>query len=129
MRPMRLSLSPIRSFSTTLRRNMEWNVVVFDKPNTDRSQVRAAHLQAIPAAVNGGHVTFAGAIFKDASKSQFAGSTLHVVADTRDDVVELLKKDVYATSGIWDVDNALIHPVGVAVRLPKKLDGVTKGFD
>ena len=40
------------------------------------------------------------------SSLDMAGSTLVVVAESKAEVVEVLKKDIYATSGVWDVDNA-----------------------
>lgn len=57
-----------------------------------------------------------GAVFSeppqgnDPSKWAFSGSTLNVVAKTREEVVELLRNDVYAASGVWDVDNVSSWP-------------------
>lgn len=102
---------------------IEWNVIVYDKPNTDRSQVRAQHLKEIPAAVNSGIVKAAGAIYQDVEKTKFAGSTFHLMAKSREEIVEFLKKDPYYKAGIWDVDSVIANPVGIAVRLPKVLPG------
>lgn len=40
------------------------------------------------------------------------GSALIVVSDTKEEVLELLRGDIYARSGVWDVDNATLYPVG-----------------
>lgn len=37
------------------------------------------------------------------------GSALIAVADTRDDVLALLRADVYATEGVWDVDRVSFY--------------------
>lgn len=41
----------------------------------------------------------------------FKGSAMIVVADTVDEVKAVLTGDIYATSGVWDVENANIVPV------------------
>lgn len=104
--------------------SLEWNVIVYDKPGIDRSKVRHLHLEAIPATFNSGVVKSAGAIYTDASKTTFAGSTFHLMADSRQDVIEFLKKDIYAREGIWDLDNVIANPVGIACRVAKPMAGV-----
>ncbi|GEQ67730.1 hypothetical protein JCM33374_g1395 [Metschnikowia sp. JCM 33374] len=105
---------------------IEWNVIVYDKPGTDRTSVRPQHVAAIPASVNDGTVTSVGAIYTDASKTKFAGSTFHMMAESRDEIIDFLKKDIYYESGIWDLDNVVAHPVGIAARVAKAMPGVTK---
>ena len=99
---------------------IEWNVIVYDKPGTDRSKVRPEHVAAIPATVNAGIVNSAGAIYKDVEKTQFAGSTFHLMAESREDVLEFLKKDIYYKAGIgtwirllpiqWELQSDLVSP-------------------
>ena len=101
----------------------EYLVTVFDLPTADRSKVRAQHVKDIPANVPN-PVRSAGAIYTDESKSKFAGSTFHLVADNKDEIIEFLKKDIYFKEGVWDIDNVQIYPLGVAIRLPKEMDGV-----
>ncbi|KAM9905909.1 hypothetical protein OXX79_001868 [Metschnikowia pulcherrima] len=105
---------------------IEWNVIVFDKPGTDRTSVRPQHVAAIPATVNEGIVTSVGAIYKDESKTQFAGSTFHMMAESKEEILEFLKKDIYFESGIWDIDSVIAHPVGIAARVGKAMPGVNK---
>ncbi|CAG99137.1 YciI family protein [Kluyveromyces lactis] len=102
---------------------VEWVVIVYDKPGSDRSACRPQHLAGIPPLVEAGKIVHAGAIYKDVvdgKPANFAGSHLTIVADSKDEVVELLKNDVFAKNDIWDVDNALIYPFGCAVRKEKQ---------
>ncbi|ODV62314.1 uncharacterized protein ASCRUDRAFT_69130 [Ascoidea rubescens DSM 1968] len=103
---------------------VEWLVVVFDKAGSDRSKFRPQHLAAIPPAVESGKVTNVGAIFSEIPELgkplNFAGSTYNIEADTREEVLEFIKKDVFAKEGIWDLDNILIYPYGCAARIAKK---------
>lgn len=39
------------------------------------------------------------------SSLDFAGSSLVVVASSKEEVLDILKQDVYAQNGVWDVDN------------------------
>jgi hypothetical protein len=41
----------------------------------------------------------------DPSKYSFAGSTIVVQAASREEVKEILRRDIYAQSGVWDVEN------------------------
>lgn len=41
----------------------------------------------------------------DPTKYSFAGSTIVVQAASREEIKEILRKDVYAKSGVWDVEN------------------------
>jgi uncharacterized protein len=47
----------------------------------------------------------------------FKGSVLLVVGETSEDIKELLRKDVYTTNGVWDLDNVQIIPVSVSIHL------------
>lgn len=46
----------------------------------------------------------------DVSSLKFAGSTIMVVAESRQAVVDLLKNDVYVESGVWDLEKVRIYP-------------------
>lgn len=105
---------------------IEWNVIVFDKPGTDRTEVRPQHVAAIPEAVNSGIVTSVGAIYQDVEKTKFAGSTFHLFAESKEEILEFLKEDIYYKSGIWDLDSVVANPVGIACRLGKAMAGVSK---
>ncbi|KAF2155576.1 hypothetical protein K461DRAFT_290595 [Myriangium duriaei CBS 260.36] len=100
----------------------EWLVIVKDKPNTlpERMKVRPQHLTNIGPLVSDGRVTMGGATLTsqpvEGQKLEIDGSALMVQAETREEVVQILEKDIYATSGVWDVENAQILPFKTAVR-------------
>ncbi|KAI5951049.1 hypothetical protein KGF54_004123 [Candida jiufengensis] len=119
-----ISTQFIRKFNQSIpKMSQEYLVTVFDKPNVDRSKVRPQHVKDIPANVPY-PIKSAGAIYTDELKTKFAGSSFHLVADSKDEIFDFLKKDIYAKEGIWDLENVQIFPIGIAVRLPKKMDGV-----
>ena len=39
------------------------------------------------------------------------GSIMMVTAESEEEVMELLKKDIYTTEGIWDMEKVVIYPV------------------
>lgn len=56
--------------------------------------------------------TGAGAILHDKPSDPtdpktfpFVGSTVIILADTKEEVIDFLKKDVYVEAGVWDVAN------------------------
>jgi len=52
-----------------------------------------------------------GAVLNDVPTSEdvkdfdFAGSTIVIQASSREEIKEILRKDVYAKEGVWDVEN------------------------
>ena len=81
----------------------EWLVVVYDRPNVNRLLYRSQHLARIPQLVELGVVTN-------------VGSSYNLRANSRQEVVEFLKQDIFYKEGIWDVDNAIIYPYTVVSR-------------
>lgn len=59
-----------------------------------------------------------GAILEDmppddeVSSLKFAGSTIMVVAESRQAVIDLLKDDIYVESGVWDLEKVRTSPYG-----------------
>ena len=53
---------------------------------------------------------------EDENPPPIIGSTLLAYAETKEEVVEALKKDVYSTSGVWDWSKVQIWPFRSAVR-------------
>lgn len=94
----------------------EWLVVVYDRPNVNRLLYRSQHLARIPQLVELGVVTNVGPIFADTNKTKFVGSSYNLRANSRQEVVEFLKQDIFHKEGIWDVDNAIIYPYTVVSR-------------
>ncbi|GAW12998.1 hypothetical protein ANO14919_023740 [Xylariales sp. No.14919] len=112
--------------STPSAGQYEWLVVVPDKAGVHekRLEVRAQHLAGTKPLAESGFIKTGGAIFnekpetEDASKFSFYGSTLVCVASSKEEILERLSKDIYATSGVWDLDNAQIWPAKFAFRNP-----------
>jgi uncharacterized protein len=50
----------------------------------------------------------------DPSTFEFTGSTLVCVAKSRDEIMQMLSDDIYAKSGVWDLEKVQIWPVSVA---------------
>lgn len=103
---------------------IEWSVTVFDKPNVDRLPVRKEHVANIPKTIESGTVTSVGAIYHDVDKTKFAGSTYHIMAESKEEILDFLRQDVYYKHGIWDLSSVIAHPVGIVNRQPKDLLGV-----
>ena len=58
------------------------------------------------------HCCFTGAILNDKPNDpadpktyDFAGSSIIYLADSKQEVIDFLKTDVYYESGVWDVEN------------------------
>lgn len=102
---------------------VEWVAIIFDKPGSDRSTCRPEHLAGIPPLVEQGKLVCAGAIYNEPKEPDgertFAGSHLQIVADTKEEALELIHNDVFAKNGIWDLDNIVLYQFGCAVRKPK----------
>lgn len=45
------------------------------------------------------------------------------MAETKDEVVDLLRSDIYATSGVWDVDK--VNPMSLRRPSPSRLERLT----
>jgi hypothetical protein len=58
----------------------------------------------------------------DGETPSFKGSMMIAVAESEADVRALLEKDIYVSSGVWDMEKAQIIPVSVFPYL-MKLDG------
>ena len=43
----------------------------------------------------------------------FKGSMMMVVAESAEQALELLRKDIYVESGVWDLEKAQIIPVSL----------------
>ncbi|GAB1315184.1 hypothetical protein MFIFM68171_05394 [Madurella fahalii] len=113
---------------TPAAKKFEWLVVIPDFPGVHgkRMEVRAQHFDGLKPALDSGLYQMGGAVLNevpqgdDPSKFSFAGSTIVVVAESREEIKEILKKDIYAKSGVWDVENAQMWPLLCAFRNPVK---------
>ncbi|XXH03570.1 hypothetical protein Hte_009975 [Hypoxylon texense] len=104
----------------------EWLVVVPDKPGTTakRLEVRAQHFAGLKPYVESQQFKTGGAVLNDApegddpSKWDWYGSSIVVVAETKDEVKKILENDIYTKSGVWDTEKALILAAKFAFRFP-----------
>ncbi|KAI1081212.1 hypothetical protein F5B20DRAFT_537312 [Whalleya microplaca] len=122
-RPIRIAMAPI---STPPPGKHEWLVVVPDKPGTvqKRLEVRPKHFEGLKPLVESGLLKTGGAALSDKPESDdpttfdWYGSTFVLVAESKEEVKSIIAKDIYSTSGVWDVDNAQIWAVKIAFRNP-----------
>ncbi|KAK4158560.1 hypothetical protein C8A00DRAFT_39271 [Chaetomidium leptoderma] len=108
-------------------KKMEWLVVIPDFPgaNQKRLEVRPKHFAGLAPAKESGLYQMGGAVLNDVPTSDdpstfsFAGSTIVIQASSRDEIKEVLRKDIYANTGVWDVENAQMWPLLCAFRQQK----------
>ncbi|KAF7550160.1 hypothetical protein G7046_g8097 [Stylonectria norvegica] len=120
--PTRIMAAPI----TTQAGKFEFLVIAPDKPGVlaKRLEVRATHFANMQPHVADGSWKLGGALLHSVPKDDspgsldFMGSTLVCVAESAEAVREQLSKDIYATSGVWDMDKIQIYPFKCAFRNP-----------
>ncbi|KAB8069400.1 hypothetical protein BDV29DRAFT_182834 [Aspergillus leporis] len=103
----------------------EFLVLLKDRPGalSKRVEVRQKHLEKIQPLIDAGTIVVGGATFDshDATEGenpQMTGSMLIVVSESIEDVRKIVEDDVYATSGVWDLERTKILPFRTTVRLP-----------
>ncbi|KAK5701673.1 hypothetical protein LTR97_004491 [Elasticomyces elasticus] len=90
----------------------EWMVILPDKPNclAARMKVRPDHLANLKPNVESGFWVMGGASLdepvKEGEAAKINGSVMMAVADTKEEVMQKIKEDLYYTSGVWDVEKA-----------------------
>ncbi|KAJ5324239.1 hypothetical protein N7476_002839 [Penicillium atrosanguineum] len=121
----------------------EFLCILPDKPGMQakRLEVRPTHLAGVKPNVESGFIV-AGGMFSwffilelaeisframleahpaDGESPSFKGSMMLAVAESEAEVRALLEKDIYVTSGVWDMEKAQIIPFKSAVREQLKL--------
>ncbi|KAK3325791.1 hypothetical protein B0H66DRAFT_599933 [Apodospora peruviana] len=112
--------------SSDAPRKYEWLVVVPDFPGAldKRIDARPLHFAGLKPKLESGVYQMGGAILDEVpvddqpSSLKMCGSTLIAVAESREEVISILKKDIYTEKGVWDVDNAQMWPLKCAFRIP-----------
>ncbi|KAJ5474636.1 hypothetical protein N7475_004202 [Penicillium sp. IBT 31633x] len=78
------------------------------------------HLEGVKPLVASGAIVAGGAMLNahpaEGETPSFKGSMMLAVAESEAEVREILSKDIYTTSGVWDLENAQIIPFKSAVR-------------
>ncbi|KAF4259178.1 hypothetical protein KXW98_000156 [Aspergillus fumigatus] len=99
----------------------EFLCILPDKPDAlaKRLEVRSSHLEGVKPLVADGVITMGGAMLESHSTEgtpSFKGSAMLLMAESEEQAKELLSKDIYVRSGVWDLEKAQIIPFKSAVR-------------
>ncbi|KAJ0317062.1 hypothetical protein Brms1b_005094 [Colletotrichum noveboracense] len=96
----------------------EFLCILPDKPDAlaKRLEIRPTHLAAAKSAASEGKVAVGGAMFESEHPSEgktpaFKGSMIIYTVKDADEAWELIKNDVYAKNGVWDLEKAQVIPV------------------
>ncbi|KAK3680620.1 hypothetical protein B0T22DRAFT_445638 [Podospora appendiculata] len=115
-----------RNMSSAPARKYEWLVVVPDFPGAlaKRIEARPVHFAGLKPAMESGLYKMGGAVLDEVpaddepTSLKMSGSTIIIVAESKEEILKVLRDDVYAKSGVWDVDNAQMWPLKCAFRIP-----------
>jgi hypothetical protein len=121
-------LFSIPQLSVTAKMKREYLVILPDKSGRldARLKVRPQHVADIGVTSqprsDGPYLASAGGLALDFPSTDqtphFNGSALSVVAESKEQALEFLKKDVYAENDVWDFENAQVYAVS---NLPNKM--------
>lgn len=112
--------------SAAAPRKFEWLVIVPDVPGTlaKRMEVRPVHFAGLKRFDATGSFKMGGALLDEIpandepSSLKINGSTLVLDAASKEEIMEMLKADVYAKEGVWDLEKVQMWPFKCAVRSP-----------
>ncbi|KAL9082834.1 MAG: hypothetical protein Q9165_008762 [Trypethelium subeluteriae] len=99
----------------------EWLVTLPNNPGTSDTwlSVRGEHLAAIKPHFDAGLFQLGGPYFHPRENMEAPlrprGSVVIASAESKDEVVEVLKRDVFKTTGVWDWDKVEIYPFRTAL--------------
>ncbi|KAF3915958.1 hypothetical protein AA313_de0206996 [Arthrobotrys entomopaga] len=90
----------------------EWLVILPDKTDAEAVNRRLAHLEAANAKVAEGKINFGGVMLhehiKEGETPKFKGSVMLFQAETKEEVMEIVKGDVYVDNDVWDLEKVLV---------------------
>ncbi|KAK4549820.1 hypothetical protein LTR36_005121 [Oleoguttula mirabilis] len=92
----------------------EWMIILPDKPGMlgKRMEVRPDHLSSLKPLVDSNFFVFGGASLdeplKEGEGPKINGSVMLALADTKEEVLEKIRADVYSKSGVWDESKELV---------------------
>ncbi|CAJ0548493.1 Ff.00g021060.m01.CDS01 [Fusarium sp. VM40] len=95
-----------------------------DKPDALelRSKVKAQHYEGVQPLIASGKLLAGGPMLEkhpeEGDPALFKGSVVIYTGETAQDVRKLIENDIYATSGVWDLDQVQIIPFMSTVREP-----------
>ncbi|QDS76632.1 hypothetical protein FKW77_007947 [Venturia effusa] len=108
--------------ATSSGKKMEWLVILPDQQDAieRRMEVRPTHLANVMPDAESGFWLLGGAYFSDVpvegqNPPPIIGSCMLAHAETREEVLDKLKRDVYSEGGVWDWNKVQIYPFRSAV--------------
>ncbi|KAF9893438.1 hypothetical protein FE257_010750 [Aspergillus nanangensis] len=103
----------------------EFLCILPDKPNVldIRKRVKSIHYEGIQPLIKSGRLVAGGAMFDthpgEGEDALFKGSMIVYTGENEEEVRVLIDNDIYARSGVWDLDRVQIVPeYKSAVREP-----------
>ncbi|KAJ5388700.1 hypothetical protein N7509_011241 [Penicillium cosmopolitanum] len=109
---------------TSASKKKEFLCIMPDRPDVlaIRKNVKSGHYEGIQPLIADGKLVDGGAIFsehpQEGNDPQFIGSVVVYTGESAEDVRQIIKNDIYATSGVWDIEKVQIYPYVPAVRQP-----------
>ncbi|KIX03813.1 uncharacterized protein Z518_07366 [Rhinocladiella mackenziei CBS 650.93] len=115
--------------------SIDWIVLIPDHENAleKRMKARPSHLEGLQPRIKCGAWVMGGATVSsppiEGEPKQFNGSCLVARAQSKEEVMEELRKDVYAKEGVWNLDKAQVLPLMTAFPNVVFEDFQCKSFD
>ncbi|PWW78908.1 hypothetical protein C7212DRAFT_166732 [Tuber magnatum] len=114
----------VAAMSTSPQKS-EWLCILPDQVNGGlerRLKVRTEHLEGIKRNQAAGFANFGGVFLNEPAEEgktpAFKGSVIVATGASKEDVLEVLKQDVYSKNNVWDWEKAEIYPFKTAVVSP-----------
>ncbi|KAH6974356.1 hypothetical protein BKA56DRAFT_675797 [Ilyonectria sp. MPI-CAGE-AT-0026] len=88
-----------------------------DRPNVleIRKKVKVVHYEGIKPLIASGKLAAGGAIFEkhpvEGQSALFKGSVVVYTGEDIAEVRKIIENDIYATSGVWDLEKTQVIPV------------------
>ncbi|KAI5200258.1 hypothetical protein E4T39_05798 [Aureobasidium subglaciale] len=101
-------------------RFMEHSQSEFTYETSPLTERRRQHLSNLKPDADSGFWILGGAMLEDVPKEgsplKISGSVMMALASSKEEVLEKIKKDIYAGEGVWDMDKIQIFPFKSAIR-------------
>ncbi|CCF57887.1 hypothetical protein KAFR_0D02400 [Kazachstania africana CBS 2517] len=104
----------------------EWLVKVKDNKDVDRAPYYPEHMRDLPSLVDGGIIVVAGALTTPEGKE--IGGMFIVTAKTKEEAIEIVKRDVFARKGIFNMDSVTCERT-IGIRTARSFEPCAKEFE
>ncbi|RAL65297.1 hypothetical protein DID88_000865 [Monilinia fructigena] len=107
---------------TPAAEKFEWLVILPDNEGAleKRVSVRPKHIEGLKTGLESGFWKMGGAFLSEPPSGdaplRFQGSCMIALASSKEEVIEVLKKDIYAENDVWDFSKIQIYPFKCAFR-------------